>query len=471
MTSVFSCSDDFIDPQLQQNKIIDDTPITTVEQLQIFMNGTYATMRRNEYYYGRDYIVFGEVRGTDEMFTTGSSGRFLSPASFTVGPTDAYASNTWRAIYRVISNANIVINANITSSAATTDPTAIAEAVTNIKAQAYAIRALAYFDLIKLYGQKYSGRKGGQVPLLGVPLVLEVPKTEEVMNFKPARATLDECYTQIESDFNTALSTISDTGVGSITLTKEGIAGLMSRYYLYKEDYAKVYQYANMVTPGRTPIDAGLYPISWKIESLNSIFELAYGVASQLGTTGLPYIYWRTGYGNTRLLPSFVATYQAGDVRAVTKQSGAQYGMINKASATAMFLEGKNPDKSGSCNQKMVRYEEVALNQVESILMGGGGSTSEALTLINKIRAQRGVAALSSVTMTDLKNERAWELVGEGFRSWDLLRWNQALTIRKIDGTTGETIPFGDYRLTFPIPQAEIDANPNVEQNRLKGDL
>ena len=48
LITTVSCSDDFTDPQLQQNEIIEDTPITTLEQLQTFMNGTYALMR-NQY--------------------------------------------------------------------------------------------------------------------------------------------------------------------------------------------------------------------------------------------------------------------------------------------------------------------------------------------------------------------------------------------------------------------------------------
>ncbi|PQL93206.1 RagB/SusD family nutrient uptake outer membrane protein [Apibacter adventoris] len=452
----YSCSDDFTDPQLQQNDIIEDTPITTLEQLKTFMNGTYALMR-SKYYYGCDYIVFGEVRGSDEMFSTGRSGRYITPSMFSLNSNDAYASDTWQAIYSVIANANIVINANIS------DGSSI-ENVNAIKAEAYAIRAWAYFDLIKLYGQKYTNDKN-----LGVPLVLE--NTKEPISFFPSRATLDECYAQIESDFTMAYNNSKNTSTAT-RLGKGAIAGLMSRYYLYKEDYANVYKYASEVTSKYKPINLGLYVISWRIEGLNSIFELSYGVSGSVGTSGVAYMFWSTGYANVRLNPSLLKAYDPTDIRAKLKDNNDpddKTGMLRKTSTEVAFLEGKYPILQGEANQKLVRYEEIALNQVEAILMGGGGSVTEALNLINGIRVERGIAPLSTITMTELKEERRKELVGEGFRVWDLLRWNKTLTPVNAAGKPLQTLQISeDYKLAFPIPQKEVDNNPGLQGNQNK---
>ena len=453
LISTVSCSDDFTDPKLQQNDIIEDTPITTLGQLETFMNGTYALMR-SQYYYGCNYIVFGEVRGSDEMYSTGSSGRYMTVSQFTMNATDSYASDTWKRIYRVISNANIVINATLTDGTSE-------EKINEIKSQAYAIRALAYFDLIKLFGQKYTQDKN-----LGVPLILD--NTNNPASFAVSRATLEECYAQIESDFQQAYEKSVHNLDVKQTLTKGAIAGLMSRYYLYKEDYKNVYKYASEVTGHYAPIDKGLYVTSWRIEGLNSIFELAYGVAGAIGTSGVGYIFSLDGYANTRINPSLVSAYDPDDIRAkIKKDNKDKTGMLRQnSSKNATYMEGKYPVLTGESNQKLVRYEEIALNQVEAILMGGGGSNDEALELINGIRAQRGIMPLTTLTMDDLKEERRKELVGEGFRVWDLLRWNKTLTRTDLTGEQDITLPVGDYRLAFPIPQAEIDNNSGISKDQ-----
>lgn len=453
LISTVSCSDDFTDPQLQQTDVIDETPITTLGQLETFMNGTYALMR-SQYYYGCNYVVFGEVRGSDEMFSTGSSGRYQTVSQFTMNATDSYASETWKRIYRVISNANIVINATITDGTSE-------EKIDEIKSQAYAIRAWAYFDLIKLFGQKYTQDKN-----LGVPLILE--NTTNPATFAVSRATLDECYAQIESDFQQAYEkSVYNIDVKQ-KLTKGAIAGLMSRYYLYKEEYNNVYKYASEVTAQYAPIDKGLYVTSWRIEGLNSIFELAYGVAGAIGTSSVGYIFSSEGYANTRLNPSLVAAYDPEDIRAkIKKDSKDKTGMLRQnSSKNATYIEGKYPLLTGESNQKLVRYEEIALNQAEAILMGGGGSTAEALELVNGIRAQRGITPLTTITMDDVKEERRKELVGEGFRVWDLLRWNKTLTRIDLTGEQDITFPVGDFRLAFPIPQSEIDNNAGMNKDQ-----
>lgn len=53
------------------------------------------------------------------------------------------------------------------------------------------------------------------------------------------------------------------------------------------------------------------------------------------------------------------------------------------------------------------------------------GSSQAALDAINAIRKRTGLPDYSSITIQDIRNERAWELVGEGYwgRKRDLIRW------------------------------------------------
>ena len=88
------------------------------------------------------------------------------------------------------------------------------------------------------------------------------------------------------------------------------------------------------------------------------------------------------------------------------------------------------------------------------------------MTDINTLRANRGVDALTSIGMADIKLERRLELAYEGHYLWDLGRWGQG--VERTDFTAGDqykNIPFPSYKWALPLPQRELDINPNLVQN------
>ncbi|RKW11806.1 MAG: RagB/SusD family nutrient uptake outer membrane protein, partial [Capnocytophaga sp.] len=116
----------------------------------------------------------------------------------------------------------------------------------------------------------------------------------------------------------------------------------------------------------------------------------------------------------------------------------------------------------------VIRYEEVLLNAIEALLHNGDDDT--ALTLYNELRAQRGFTEeADAISLDELKKERVRELLGEGFRYWDLLRWGDTVPQGNIDGSfspnNNKTVP--NRLFAFPIPQIER-MSPNskgVQQN------
>src|SRR4030066_179833 len=141
---LYSCTKESLDPTLAQSKAV-ETSIRTVEDLQGILYGAFNRMTSSTYY-GRDFIIYGEVR-SDNSFSNGNSGRFVTAASMDLGNNDAYPTSTWTQIYAVIASANIIIGAK--------DITGDEAAINHIRGQAYAIRALAHFDLLKLFGQQH----------------------------------------------------------------------------------------------------------------------------------------------------------------------------------------------------------------------------------------------------------------------------------------------------------------------------
>lgn len=442
-----SCSRDFTETQFFQEE--QAAPITTAEQLESFVRGTYLKMRATNYL-GNKYRATGQIH-TDETYSTTFSGRNTEFATYSLLSTSADPEDIWYAIGQTIGNANIVINS---SDNLTYRGTANAQALTQVKylkGQAYALRAQALFDLLKLYGQEYSGGSLGVV----VPLVYNP-------NAQQARSTVAETRAQIESDFQAALNNLGATGdVSNKTyLNQYSVKALMSRYYLYKGDYAKVIQYAgDVINSGKfSVIPASELALSFtKDNAANSVFELAVGINGASGTNSYANLLNSTGYKNIAVLPDVYNSYESNDVRKNLIIQGAV-----RSGQNAYFLNGKFSDVNGNSNIKVIRYEEVLLNAAEAEIQAG--SSVNALNYYNMIRQARGLAAATSVTLDLIKKERILELIGEGLRYWDLLRWNSIIPYYNKNGVRVSSDPdnskigdksVGNKLLAFPIPRKE----------------
>lgn len=106
------------------------------------------------------------------------------------------------------------------------------------------------------------------------------------------------------------------------------------------------------------------------------------------------------------------------------------------------------------------RYADVLLMQAEAILRGGNGSSTAALTLVNSIRMNRGVAGFSALTLDNLLDERARELYWEGWRRQDLVRFGKFLQAWQEKAADPDP-----KTLVYPIPSQQIAVNPNLTQN------
>ena len=435
-----SCSDDFTETRFFQSE--QAAPLTSVEQLESFVRGTYAKMR-NTYYLGSFYRAYAEVR-SDEMYNNLATDRLTTYTDYTIKSSSSEARSTWKALYGAIADANIVINTseNLTWGKSS-NPTIIANKVKNLKGQAYAARALATFDLLRLYGQKYSGGTLGVV----LPTVYNP-------NGMAARATIAETEAQIEADFQAALNNIGSTTDTSdkTFISPLAVKALMTRYYLYKGDYARVATLVSEIhTSGKYSVVASgdLVSSFGKENAGNSIFELAVGLNGALGVNAYDYLLNPDGYGQLQVLSSAKALYATGDARLNLFKDGE--------GNDTDFLVQKFPSVKGIGNIKVIRYEEVLLNGAEAALHTG--NTATALVYYNLVRQNRGLAAATSLTLSDIKNERVRELIGEGFRYWDLLRWGDAIPYYNSSGVLESSRNVGDQLLAMPIPDTETNVS------------
>lgn len=431
-----SCSEEFLDPTVSTSKDVNNS-INTVEDLQALMIGAYARMSTTSYY-RRNYIAFAEVR-SNNAFSNGNSARFIGAGQLSYNDTNGNISSMWSQIYAVIANTNIVINSEIENNES-------AE-VQYVKGQAHAIRALAYMDLLRVFGQQYAGGD------LGVPLVLQFLNDNQ-----PERASVEANWDQIGQDLETAAN-IMDPSLNSGSKTEVStwmVYGLQSRYYLYTKEYQKSAVAAKkVIDSGKFSILNGMnYIDSWGSDgSANVIFELAVTPADVYSFDTLYWIYHNTTYGDIEVTQDLYNLFGQDDIRRE----------LYSVEGQTIRIVGKYPSVDYADNIRVIRYAEVVLNYAEALTQT---NSPDALTYINLISQNRNAESYTEATIENVLEERRKELAMEGFGFFDLVRNGMGIT--KVDPRQtfdDQGIPFGSPRLALPIPQNEISANPNIIQN------
>lgn len=431
-----SCSSSDLDPTLAQDKPVEGS-ISTPDDMFSVLKGALNRMTDNTYY-GRDFIINSEVR-TDNTFANGNSGRFSSQAALEYNASSGMGC--WTQAYRVIASANIILNL---------DPSTIngeSARINHIIGQAHFIRALAHFDLLRNYGQQFVDGSD-----LGVAIITEFGVTDQL----PSRSTVDEVKTFIFSELEKAYSMMDDSYVtlGAEEPNKYAAKALESKVATYFGEWSRVISASEIVinSGSYSVIPAGSYVSSFAQDnSVNSIFELAFSDIDNQGINGLGYIYRGTSYGDVEVLPAVLDIFAEGDVRKdILGYEGDKLRNM-----------GKYPSLNGYDNVKVLRYEEVILNYAEALQESG----RDAISVINMIASNRGIAEYTSISLAEILDERRKELMFEGQRFDDLERTQQSIP-KKSGSLITEEVPYGDYRFAFAIPLSEMDANSNMVQNQ-----
>lgn len=442
---LMSCSDSDLEPTLQQDKSI-ETSVNTDGDLQALLIGALERMSSSAYY-GRDKIILGEVFA-DNCSSNANSNRFVAEARMDLLPQSAIAETLWSQAYGVIASANIIIAAEGIEG----DEALISQ----IKGQAYALRALAHFDLVTYYGQQ--NVNGGSLSSLGVPYVVSFRDNDALF---PARNTVQEVRDMAYADLATAYGMMS----ASLNDSKEyittfAVKAIEARIANYFGDFDRSLAAAQIVVNSQqfqvaSSADfAGTFALD---QASNSVFEIAFTPTDNPGINGLANIYQQGSYGDVIALPNLADLYEDDDVRGVG-------GIITEYSDGTLRNTGKYPSTAPyEDNVSVVRYEEVVLLYAEALLETGSAGT--ALTFLNQIPSNRNATPYTVANKANILLERRKELAFEGFRFHDLARTGMDIpfpdTVLQLHGGP----EYGDYNFALPIPSAEEDANASVEQN------
>lgn len=456
-----SCRDEALEPTLAQSKNL-ETSINSAEDMRNVLNSAYNRMSTAAYY-GRDYIIFGEVR-SDNAYSNGNTNRFVTVADMQMINSDRYAAETWARIYSVIAAANVV--ANIDTSKITGDPSVIK----HIKGEALVVRALAHFDLLKLYGQQHVDNGG--MTALGVPYVKTFGQTSS-----PRRNSVKEVYDNAMADLDEALLLMSPNldNNSKQFLTTNAANAIKARMALYFAGFDNsLYAVARdaalkVIQSGKYSVaKSGEFASTFNTDSTNNqVFSIANSNTDRLTNDNLGNIYHGT-YKNVIMLEDLYSKYTNGDVRKA-------FFDLNDRDTTpgTRYVYKKYPSITGDNDIPIIRYEEVILTYAEALVQTG--DAVNALTYLNMIPANRGAKDYTDATLENVLLERRKEFAGEGFEFYDLARNKKGMPlvnptlqtyyIKNDDGTTSP-ITYGNFRYAFPIPLTELTSNSNMVQNK-----
>jgi hypothetical protein len=447
-----SCSDEFLNLKPEQS-VANEEALTNLEDYNSSITGVYNDLQSPDYY-GRYFIIIPDVMA-DDVKQNSQANRAIDFAQYLVTIQNADARNMWTLMYRAINSLNEIINADIT-----VDNSVQADK-DHIVGEALALRGLIYFDLVRLYAQHYTFT--ADASHLGVPISLSFNPTN-----RPGRNSVKEVYDQVIDDMTTGISLMknqSRSGTNT-TLSKTAVKALLSRVYLYKEDWANAELMASEVIQDNTYalVSNANYMNLWNTNNTSeSLFEIAMSAADNVGNNSLAALYLPQIFGDYLPSSDVTSLFEPNDVRLQT------FFVDPLLSGNyAPYRMGKYPDVLGLNNVKVMRLAEVYLIRAEARARLGT-NTAGAQADYNTVH-QRGVSDAPNTTLTgtDLLDaillERRLELCFEGQRLWDLMRNKQDIVRTQCTSITC-FIEYGNHAVIFPIPQAELDANPNIEPN------
>ncbi|MCT4672753.1 MAG: RagB/SusD family nutrient uptake outer membrane protein [Prolixibacteraceae bacterium] len=446
---------------------IKDKFFKNTDQAEMSVKGIYDVFS-NTYTYSH-LLSMNYPLDTDISFMKGakmtSDNRLI--AHYGVTPTTSYIEKTWGLLYRGVEYANVAIEGVTTMKEYNEGDEETKTRLRQLEAEAKFLRAFIYFDLVRLWGD--------------VPL--KVTATVSSDDYRIARTDRDLVYEQILKDLYEAKTLLGEsTNYQNDRVSQGAIRGYIVRALLYRGSYylasdgqmkrsPKYKEYLKQAAiEAKEMITRGHYDLyddyqqlfknlaEFKQDSKENIFEIAFFNASNgkedsgfVGTWNSPLV--KAGkYGRAnayvQVIPDFREEFEGLDQR---KEVSVANFTIDAAGEKQTIGKGKpfypgkwrrdwiaedakDPNNT-SVNWCMLRYSDVLLMFAEAVNevrdeLPNGVTLHDAFEAINKVRKRAGVVDLPETLNFNefqeaIRQERKLELCFEGWRKFDLVRWNE----------------------------------------------
>ncbi|CAI8753718.1 RagB/SusD family nutrient uptake outer membrane protein [Chryseobacterium sp. IT-36CA2] len=313
-----------------------------------------------------------------------------------------------------------------------------------ILAEAYALRAYLYFDLVNLYGKPYNSATASTDR--GVPINLEID-LEEVL--KPS--SVQEVYTQVHSDLKKAedLMVEQKQALGvNYRFSKTALLAFEARAALYEGDWNKALNYADQVLA-----------VKGDLSNLNTTNTVPNHYASPESIMALDNT-WDNSIKNLCFAsPELISSYNTtADKRfgMYFEKNGSKY-KVTKGGSLEFKVSFRTAEQYFIKSEALLKLNKLAEAKETLLKVLKNRYTPDGYTSV-----QSAVSSMDSTAfMTFILDERFREFALEGQRWFDLRRANQKKISHIISGKE-YILQQNDPRYTIEYPMSAKKNNPNL---------
>lgn len=439
LTWLGACSVDVPPPDLYS----DPDAITNVEAARSLLTSCYTLYPHYEY----EFSTLG-----NDFCLTSLSGKDINQQNlynWQDKDISSLATDMWLAYYNCIANCDVLMER---LDKVKTASTSAADAKRAITAEVKTLKALCYFQLLRIYAPAYS--QGGEAD--GIVL-----KNRVGLEF-PKRSSLAQCVDYIRT-LLTEAAAVDNAPKRNGWLSQQAARQLLAQLSLYTGQYDEALAQAKEVLSHMPAgaLSASQYPRLWdtatwegRIFAFNTA-QTYYNSLEYSATEGDLFALnpaLRMENTDARRASNELAMTMAGEERTLL----GKYNLHNKKGLSTAYID-------------QMRYAETLFIAAEC--EARTGHEAEARQRVNTYLEDMGATPLNdNLTGTALVkailNEKCRELAGEGHNWFDLKRTGTTLPRLKRWATAiDKNISADDYRWTFPIPSSEYKYNESVTQN------
>ncbi len=443
-------------------KFLEQEPTNRLSIDDIFMDfegarttlvGLYGNLK-DVNYYERTLFLYPDLTGGNIKYARNNPTILVNTYNFS--NTNQISFNEMTTFYRIGYNNiyranNILTNINQAANASTLQKN-------RMLADAYTFRALAHFDLVRVFAQPYNfSANGGHSGI--------VIRTQNTLGTDPVEpaATVGAVYQQIMVDLDSALLLYPNSvpiylgGSDKTWLSADAAKAIKLRVLLYMENWQGVVDIADQLITNNYPLmsNAG-YENSWRRSASNSmdneaIFMLFARIDQNQASYGDNFNPGNTTFGYMAASNDLLNLFAPGDVRG----RGSMFFTQTVSNQDFQFTRKYQGRNDSANNQKLIRISEIIISRAEAY--AELENLTAAQTDLNRIR-QRGNPSTPSLALTNKQQvldsifvERRRELCFEGHTLFDFTRKKRNLIRQDCLGSNC-SLNYPDPRFAVPIP-------------------
>lgn len=443
---LFQGCDSLLDVEPEQS-VDSEGAISTPEDVKSVLIAAYDLMGDADLY-GGWFQMTGDLLASDNNMSF--VGTFLANRQISTKEQlydNGQVTSTWVDAYETINiTNNVLANLDLLD----------ASEVDRVEGEAKLIRGMIYFELVRLFAPTYESGQVNDNP--GIPIIT-TPTDLVTDGNNIERSSVEDVYAQILNDLNDAKDLLSlSNPIQSYFGNSLVASAVLSRVYLQQGVFDLARDEANRV------IEEGNYALAMSSEIGGSNFAAAFNNANN--TSEDIFAMQNTTQDNTNSFITFYAEDSRGDI--IIRQEHMEeyeaeddrlnlFYTVGSDIFTGKWDELPNNEIDSENNVNLIRLAEMYLTRAEANFREGTVVGDTPLNDVNRIRDRVNLDPLTllELDLDAILMERKLELMFEGQLLHDIKRTQQDVGVRAYD----------DDKLVLPIPQRDMDVNPNLCQN------